>query len=486
MKKLNTLSPLQRSPSGQANPLQGGNTRDTLSLQANPLQAGSTLFFYIAILIFLIGFNFTDTPPPFGWYQQFMPNLNGMPVSDIFFLDSLTGWAVTGTNSGPGHINYILKTTNSGDNWNIVFSDTSFFSRVKFINFNTGYSSGGSGGGTGYLYKTTNGGINWVRYVYGIAELEDMSVLNKDTLWVVDHDPLTGGVFLTTNGGANWTQQAAFGINNPSHIYMFNARIGFIDGGGLKKTTDGGTTWVPISGGDYFTKMYLVDSLTGWKCNGYMKKTTNGGYNWTTQTLPQGGIIITSEMNKFSNIGRDTIWGVGGWVFYSANGNRGMIYRTTNGGNNWLFQVPDTSINISEYYHNSFIDKLHGWAYPYVNRGVHTITGGDAVWYTGIVQQSKDVPKSFILKQNYPNPFNPRTVIPYSLKSSGYVRIIAYDILGREVQRMVDQKQSAGEYEVDFMGKFTATGVYFYRMTVDPSTGSGQAFIDTKKMILLK
>jgi hypothetical protein len=66
------------------------------------------------------------------------------------------------------------------------------------------------------------------------------------------------------------------------------------------------------------------------------------------------------------------------------------------------------------------------------------------------------------------------------------VRIIAYDILGREVQRMVDQKQSAGEYEVDFMGKFTATGVYFYRMTVDPSTGSGQAFIDTKKMILLK
>jgi hypothetical protein len=111
---------------------------------------------------------------------------------------------------------------------------------------------------------------------------------------------------------------------------------------------------------------------------------------------------------------------------------------------------------------------------------VHTVTGGDTVWYTGIVLQSKEVPKDFVLNQNYPNPFNPRTVIPYSLKSAGYVKIIAYDILGREVQRLVDQKQTAGEYEVDFMGKFTATGVYFYRMTVD------DRLIDTKKMILLK
>ncbi len=56
-----------------------------------------------------------------GWYQQFLPNLNGQSISDVFFLDSLTGWAATGTNSGPGHINYVIKTSNGGDNWNINF-----------------------------------------------------------------------------------------------------------------------------------------------------------------------------------------------------------------------------------------------------------------------------------------------------------------------------------------------------------------------------
>ena len=90
-------------------------------------------FISLSIIIFFISLNFKDTPPPFGWYQQFLPNLNGQYISDIFFLDSLTGWGVTGTNSGPGHINYIIKTTNGGDNWNIVFTDTSFFSKIKFI-----------------------------------------------------------------------------------------------------------------------------------------------------------------------------------------------------------------------------------------------------------------------------------------------------------------------------------------------------------------
>jgi hypothetical protein len=95
------------------------------------------------------------------------------------------------------------------------------------------------------------------------------------------------------------------------------------------------------------------------------------------------------------------------------------------------------------------------------------------------------VPEKFILKQNYPNPFNPRTVMPYSLRSSAHVKIIAYDITGREVQRMVDQYQQAGAYEVDFMGKFTATGVYLYRMTVTDDK-SNQVYSDTKKMVLIK
>lgn len=95
------------------------------------------------------------------------------------------------------------------------------------------------------------------------------------------------------------------------------------------------------------------------------------------------------------------------------------------------------------------------------------------------------IPGDFILKQNYPNPFNPRTVIRFSLKKNAFVKLIAYDIRGIEVQRMVYGRYNAGEYEVDFMGKYSSSGVYFYRMEAEDER-SGEIFSDTKRMILLK
>jgi hypothetical protein len=150
-----------------------------------------------------------------------------------------------------------------------------------------------------------------------------------------------------------------------------------------------------------------------------------------------------------------------------------------------LFQVPDTTIHLGTYYYTTFINKNIGWAYATSPSGIHTTTGGDTIFYTGIQQIQNSVQEKFILKQNFPNPFNPRTVIPYSVSSSAYVKIIAYDITGREVQRMVDSYHQAGAYEVDFIGKFTSTGVYLYRMTVTDAQ-SNQVYTDTKKMILLK
>ena len=63
-----------------------------------------------------------------------------------------------------------------------------------------------------------------------------------------------------------------------------------------------------------FLDMYFVDSLTGWKANGNMMITTDGGFNWTSQILPNGGNIQITSMYKFSNINKDTIWGVGGII----------------------------------------------------------------------------------------------------------------------------------------------------------------------------
>ena len=81
---------------------------------------------------------------------------------------------------------------------------------------------------------------------------------------------------------------------------------------------------------------------------------------------------------------------------------------------------------------------------------------------------------------NYPNPFNPTTKIRYELPISGQVSIEVYNITGAKVRTLVNEKKASGLYEVEFDGRGTASGVYFYSLSVDG------VLIDTKRMILLK
>ncbi len=437
--------------------------------------------FYLSILFFIVCFNFKDSPPPSNWYQQFMPNMGSEQLADITFLDSLVGYAITQTHN-------ILKTTNGGDNWNIIYNDTTgnIFTRLQFLNESTGFV------GAYNTLKTTNGGNNWFQISTPVP-VQDIYVLNEDTIWIVFPNSLVGGVFRTTNGGASWTQQLSLGSQNPNHIYFYNGRMGFTgrDNIYLRRTTDSGLNWTLINGAGGFLDMYFADSLTGWKTS--FQKTTDGGLNWINQPLPQGGDIVLSQINHFSNIGSDTIWGVGGYVFWPGFGNRGMIFRTTNSGANWLFQVPDTNINIGRYLYTKFTGKLNGWAYSTIPTGIHTTSGGDPVFYTSVHQISLEVPKHFGLFQNYPNPFNPVTKIRYQIAKSSYVSLKVYNILGENIAALVNQKQSAGTYEVDFSasggGLNLSSGVYFYKIeiTTDPRSGIGkEEYTETKKMILVK
>jgi S-formylglutathione hydrolase FrmB len=89
------------------------------------------------------------------------------------------------------------------------------------------------------------------------------------------------------------------------------------------------------------------------------------------------------------------------------------------------------------------------------------------------------LPKTIFLRQNYPNPFNPTTVISYQLQVSSYVTLKIFDLLGREVATLLNEKKEAGVHEVMFNGSKLASGVYFYRM----QAGN---FIQSKKLVLLR
>lgn len=93
-------------------------------------------------------------------------------------------------------------------------------------------------------------------------------------------------------------------------------------------------------------------------------------------------------------------------------------------------------------------------------------------------------PETFGLSQNYPNPFNPSTEISFALPSAGYVRLKVFNILGQEVQTLVDRQMDAGNHVVTWNGKDSggnqaASGVYFYRLDADQQR-------ETRKMLLIK
>ncbi|MBK8981972.1 MAG: T9SS type A sorting domain-containing protein [Ignavibacteria bacterium] len=102
---------------------------------------------------------------------------------------------------------------------------------------------------------------------------------------------------------------------------------------------------------------------------------------------------------------------------------------------------------------------------------------------SGVNPNSNETPFSFKLYQNFPNPFNPGTRINYDIVSKGKVMLTVYDILGNEVQILVNEVQEPGKYSVEFSSSsgnnYLPSGVYYYKLITD-------VYSDTKSMILLK
>lgn len=126
---------------------------------------------------------------------------------------------------------------------------------------------------------------------------------------------------------------------------------------------------------------------------------------------------------------------------------------------NWVLTVSDVA--------SGDLGVLQGWGIR-INNGV-----------TGNQQVGNTVPAKFSLYQNYPNPFNPATTIKYDIANSSDVKIALYDILGREVQILVEQFLNAGTYEVNLDASNIASGTYFYKI----KAGS---FTDIKKLVIIK
>jgi hypothetical protein len=238
----------------------------------------------------------------------------------------------------------------------------------------------------------------------------------------------------TTNGGANWTYSSFMVNNNEAtlmDVHFFNEQNG--------------------------TAVSVL-----WNGQGGISVTTNGGNNWSHQ-------IVSPAL-----YGIDFAAALTGYIA----GSGGSVFKSTDGGNNWSQQTTGSSAFLRAV---DFVDSVYGFAAGDGGTILKTTNGG----VLGFTQIGGDVPKEFILYQNYPNPFNPKTKIkfqaPLSPPEGGkqVVSIRVYDVLGKEVQTLVNESLSPGTYEVEFDGTNFASGIYYYALT------SGD-FKATRKLILLK
>jgi len=201
--------------------------------------------------------------------------------------------------------------------------------------------------------------------------------------------------------------------------------------------------------------------------NGELQKFT--GNSWYTVNLPD-------TLNYQIEVEADSIGNI-----WTSTYQRGIV--KIDPWNNWtVFNNQNSGlIGDNQMVHSTRIDK-NGYKYFCTNDGGVTIYKGDLVLG---VENNPDgtIVSDFKLFQNYPNPFNPSTTISYQLPVSGKVKLVIFDVLGKEIATLVNEEKTAGSYEVEFgslVGSLHfASGIYFYQLKASD-------FVETKKMILLK
>lgn len=165
---------------------------------------------------------------------------------------------------------------------------------------------------------------------------------------------------------------------------------------------------------------------------------------------------------------------------FSVDDGTGPILVRRDGRHTYSNVVADTISGKTILRVNDRISYLAGIMYFSFNRyKITPRTNSDFGTVTGVDREEPKLPTSYVLHQNYPNPFNPSTVIRYALPEGGPVSLKVYNLLGQEVQTLVDGMEAAGSHTVVFNAGSLASGIYFYRL-------ASHSFTEVKKMMLMK
>ena len=445
-----------------------------------------------------------------------------------------------GTEVYAGNDGGMCYSTNAGLNW---VSNTNLFPITQFVNLsvggnNTNVIAGGSRDNG--MCVTTNGGLTWTQTLAGDGSGVAIDPLNANRIFMTS-GAYSGNFawkrFTSTNYGMNWNEvnDPAFDPARTSYTKMrcdrnVPARFYTNLGPHIYRTTNNGTSWakfnvtpfpdssilnfnVSKNGGLVYVCLNATPPTAGVKLRVY----DNGVWEERSTGLPAGQNVRmigvhpsnindvyavmngvgtpTQKIYKSTNQGVSWINITGNIpdvplsdiVVHPTNSNKLFLgtqlgcYRSTNGGaswHRWNNGMPDATV-ITEL---SYIDSVTTGKFYIVaatyGRGIiiREASGDDPI---GIEPVSGNIPARYSLGQNYPNPFNPVTNISFDIPKSGNVKLVVFDINGKETATVINRNMIAGTYKADFDASNLASGVYFYRLIAD-------GFTDVKKMVLVK
>jgi hypothetical protein len=233
---------------------------------------------------------------------------------------------------------------------------------------------------------------------------------------------------------------------------------------GVSRSSDFGVTWDSVNTGlpnshNYISSLFADSNYIYAGVSGSgLYVSTNDGLSWYARNngLTSSTVKCISKYNNYLIIGTDS-----GGVYISSNNGLSWIQK-----NNGLISKNVWSVYVKSGYLYAGTYCMGLW-----RRAVDDIIGVQNI--------GSKIPDKFSLLQNFPNPFNPSTIIRFQIKDSRLVTLKVYDILGKEIATLVNEKQSPGVYEVTFDGSRLTSGIYFYKLV----SGS---YSEVRKMVLIK
>jgi photosystem II stability/assembly factor-like uncharacterized protein len=419
----------------------------------------------------------------------------------VDFVNDYTGYAVGGNEIASNGV--IYRTTNAGETWQqqgIVYRD---LNSVFFSTPSIGYTVGEDG----IILKTVNGGAVWNTQVSTTTEdINSVYFLRENLGYTVGN---SGVVQKTVNGGT------------PGPPFAIAGRVFFTGGQNVGSGVVRALRYNSVTNlveivdeaiielnGDYILRNITQDSVDIMAFPNdedednplpprfvptYYGGNNTPTINWVnSKTLYPTGNLFNINVTVYPTVGNGGTGIIGGGVYNSPPNVTplpGSIVYAMSGNDFKGYSVSRTPgiydiNNLSQGNYRVICDRF-GYRSAEKNITLGSVNLDTVNFYLigigviGIQPNGGVIPSTYKLEQNYPNPFNPVTNIKVDIPKASVVKLAVYDMLGRELEVLVNENLQAGSYKVSWNALKYSSGIYFYKVI-------SSDFVETKKMILVK